>query len=596
MENKYGRFAFMPLSVKSSHIAVEDEMMINYDEGELYVRKGSANILIASSKVSTHIHDTDNPHKVTKEQVGLGNVTNVTPVKQDDFIAHINDKNNPHGVTKEHVGLGNVMNYGIATTEDIADGKSDKYLTPKVFLDYLDEYDIGIIDPGGGGGPGTDPDDPKPPIKKEGTVTFIVTPSDAIISVNVDGEWKRGSIITLPYGSYQYKIEKQGYITKESILTLDMSNLIIRELLHEISPSVGSLIITVIPVDSLVEVELSANSWAPVTGNSISLLYGRYKYRISKSGYTPIQGVANIDKSQVYINHSLEKIQLPPDPGGGTEPTDPPIIDEPDPGQVNKNEIFITNYRRFSDVVIDRVGEGSVNIRYNKNDGIFEWDNPNELYRITLIPSNMIYKIIYLYITTGQTNKFIEVELEEEDLARLTFKVAELSMDNIVSYSITIKSKISSIDEDSPRYINETIQGSVADIKEIDIPKSLYDISIQVILLTGHKFTMTSARTEYLQDIDFLITVNDYTRIEIKNYPQDGKTIGIFTNVPLGRFTTMTVPTKPEVIIEKKNNKTYGYIPKDSILYVMISEPMQPPKLGTFTDIDENTVIDINDI
>ena len=58
------------------------------------------------SAVATHVSDTNNPHGVTKAQVGLSNVDNV---KQAPY-AHVSDKANPHGVTKAQVGLGNVDN------------------------------------------------------------------------------------------------------------------------------------------------------------------------------------------------------------------------------------------------------------------------------------------------------------------------------------------------------------------------------------------------------------------------------------------------------------------------------------------------------
>lgn len=102
------------------------------------------------SLVEGHTSNTSNPHLVTKSQVGLGNVPNVatndqTPTYSDtttlatltsgeklsvafskiklaitNLINHIANKNNPHAVTKAQVGLGNVDN--------TADGsKSVKY-------------------------------------------------------------------------------------------------------------------------------------------------------------------------------------------------------------------------------------------------------------------------------------------------------------------------------------------------------------------------------------------------------------------------------------------------------------------------------------
>lgn len=79
----------------------------------------------AKKTATDHIDKTDNPHKVTKEQVGLGNVDNTSdsekPVSklQQEAIdnvqkkiaeEHIDNHDNPHNVSKEQVGLGNVDN------------------------------------------------------------------------------------------------------------------------------------------------------------------------------------------------------------------------------------------------------------------------------------------------------------------------------------------------------------------------------------------------------------------------------------------------------------------------------------------------------
>ncbi len=77
-----------------------------------------------TNQLASHIDDTSNPHNVTKQQVGLDQVNNTSdtdkPVStaqalaikivQDDLTEHKNAKNNPHEVTKAQVGLGNVDN------------------------------------------------------------------------------------------------------------------------------------------------------------------------------------------------------------------------------------------------------------------------------------------------------------------------------------------------------------------------------------------------------------------------------------------------------------------------------------------------------
>ena len=61
------------------------------------------------SNNNSHIIDYSNPHRVTKEQIGLGNVENVTLIPTSQFEEHIMGSN-PHRVTKEQIGLGNVEN------------------------------------------------------------------------------------------------------------------------------------------------------------------------------------------------------------------------------------------------------------------------------------------------------------------------------------------------------------------------------------------------------------------------------------------------------------------------------------------------------
>lgn len=109
-------------------------------------------------RISAHLSDFTNPHKVTKLQVGLGSVEDfpiasaaealagtaanryMTPQRTATLIArmlgdaldaHIQDKNNPHNTTKAQVGLGNVANYAVASTAEAQAGVvNDKYMTP----------------------------------------------------------------------------------------------------------------------------------------------------------------------------------------------------------------------------------------------------------------------------------------------------------------------------------------------------------------------------------------------------------------------------------------------------------------------------------
>lgn len=103
------------------------------------------NIVADVSEVIEHIDDYDNPHRVSKTQVGLDNVDNTSDVNKpissatqtalDNIEAsldsHVDDKSNPHEVTKSQVGLSNVdntsdLNKPISTaTQDALDNKAD---------------------------------------------------------------------------------------------------------------------------------------------------------------------------------------------------------------------------------------------------------------------------------------------------------------------------------------------------------------------------------------------------------------------------------------------------------------------------------------
>lgn len=111
------------------------------DDSELPVQnkvvKGALDA--AGADLSAHVQDKNNPHEVTKAQVGLGQVDNtadidkpVSTAQQAAIDAHANRTDNPHNVTKAQVGLGSVDNTSdankpISTAQQAAfDNKQDK--------------------------------------------------------------------------------------------------------------------------------------------------------------------------------------------------------------------------------------------------------------------------------------------------------------------------------------------------------------------------------------------------------------------------------------------------------------------------------------
>jgi hypothetical protein len=101
----------------------------------------------------------------TKDDVGLGNVENLTP---EQIRA---------GTTKEHVGLGNVENFPIATELEAIQGVAvNKYMTPENTSDhFLARLAHGISEP------------------------IILTISGASSPLNVNGDyWQLGRVLNKP--------------------------------------------------------------------------------------------------------------------------------------------------------------------------------------------------------------------------------------------------------------------------------------------------------------------------------------------------------------------------------------------------------------
>jgi hypothetical protein len=117
-------------------------------------------LILAVAPLTTHLGDAANPHATTKTQVGLGNVDNfstaniaqseaglasnlfMTPAGTralvlamgggaDGLATHLSDTDNPHEVTKTQVGLGSVDNFGTANTAQSEAGvATNLFMTP----------------------------------------------------------------------------------------------------------------------------------------------------------------------------------------------------------------------------------------------------------------------------------------------------------------------------------------------------------------------------------------------------------------------------------------------------------------------------------
>ena len=142
------------ISTRKFNIIVK-KSVINDEEIESVIE---SNII---QKMIRHLIDFMNPHKVNKEQVGLGNVPNVTTNDQtptyeeaeefenissgekaiSSLLGHINNFDNPHKTTKSQIQLGNVDNTSdvdkpVSTAQqkaiDGAYANSNKYTDQKI--------------------------------------------------------------------------------------------------------------------------------------------------------------------------------------------------------------------------------------------------------------------------------------------------------------------------------------------------------------------------------------------------------------------------------------------------------------------------------
>ncbi len=149
--------------------------LIGFEEVISEVSKIADAILLTSdSDFSQHALSTNNPHSVTKAQVGLSNIENypmatldeaAAGLRSDRFMSpvatrkaveeitnslagdHLTSTDNPHQVTKAQVGLGSVENYSMATLADAEEGlRGDVYMSPEATAHAISELAVGSFD------------------------------------------------------------------------------------------------------------------------------------------------------------------------------------------------------------------------------------------------------------------------------------------------------------------------------------------------------------------------------------------------------------------------------------------------------------------
>lgn len=167
--------ASLTSDIESLQTQLADKAEADHVHGDLYT-KTEVDTLISSIDTSDHTHVaadivdlsseiqaktnllvadheglTNNPHGVTKEQVGLGKVENLTPdeiiaqadtsslgieVVKQDLADHI-EADNPHAITKEDIGLNNVQN---VNAQDLIDAHLAEDNPHGIDISFFDVY------------------------------------------------------------------------------------------------------------------------------------------------------------------------------------------------------------------------------------------------------------------------------------------------------------------------------------------------------------------------------------------------------------------------------------------------------------------------
>lgn len=334
---------------------------------QVYVRELTADDLNPVEQLTKqlieHINNKFNPHNVTKEQVGLGNVDNTSdmdkPVSnpQKEYIdaikahvnSHIHNYNNPHRVTADQLGLGNVSNdlnilkYNIQNLESKLLNKQDKtseelITDAKRIVDAINEiYNIVIEHnnhiisnsikrievtseiP-------TDFDNGtlwiRIPRNEEDyiNITINAIPSDAKITA-INSEDKTISAIgsleieCLIESRLHYIVEKENYVTKDVYVNVGVEDTSIDVVL---SPKgLKTLIITSVPNTATINIKRESDDELLVssTGTCTYQSYDPITVKIEVGGledYIDYSEVIVLDEN---ISRNIELVKKPINPG-----------------------------------------------------------------------------------------------------------------------------------------------------------------------------------------------------------------------------------------------------------------------------------------
>ena len=127
-------------------------------------------------------------------------------------------------------------------------------------------------------------------------VTFVLTPSNAVVELLSKGSILTGTSFNLTPGSYTYQIKCDGYISKSGSVTVIGEAKTIKETLEE---AIYQVSFTTSPTAAIVQVYYN-NTWN--SGKTHNLKKGSYQYRVTATDYTDKTGTIEVVNANVTTN------------------------------------------------------------------------------------------------------------------------------------------------------------------------------------------------------------------------------------------------------------------------------------------------------
>jgi len=161
-----------------------------------------------------------------------------------------------------------------------------------------------------------------------GTLEIQSIPSDLILFVSLSGHneiqtFRTEDISQIPLlpGEYQWTAESEGYITRHGIFQIEENSVTQRTITLEEEIEDGSLLITAVPENAVIEVTSTATGdiYTLNSGEAAVFSPGTYSYSVFLSGYLEEEGALTLDSGQtreiveeltaVSVNQLVEQIR-----------------------------------------------------------------------------------------------------------------------------------------------------------------------------------------------------------------------------------------------------------------------------------------------